>query len=111
MSGLGRIQRAIDAEDADLYAPEDLTGLINRGPATGSRRRAVLRAAHSLVRKYPEKIALIEDKDRDLLWLIHTARHGDQGATALWSRVLQKVKIKFSSSLQCLEGAHLRGSR
>jgi hypothetical protein len=74
MSGLGSIQRAIlmliDDGDADFYALEDLANWIYRRPVSNAQRRAVLSAVQSLVRRYPEKIALAEDESIRWLWVI-----------------------------------------
>jgi len=74
MSGLGRIQRAIlmltDDGDADFYALEDLANWIYHRPASNAQRQAVLSAAQSLARRYPEKIALAADEESGhLLWV------------------------------------------
>jgi len=66
MRHLGRIQRAIlkliDNGDADLHALEDLANKIYGGRATRSQHSRVFTAAQSLVRRFPEKIALAEDE-------------------------------------------------
>ena len=74
MRGCGRIQRAIlkvlDDGDAHLYSPADLAKLIYHGSATSVKRHAVVRAAQSLARKYPEKFELAKGNSGDLLRVI-----------------------------------------
>jgi hypothetical protein len=75
MSGLGRIQRAIltrvDEGDADFYALNDLANLIYHRPAGHKQQQqAVLSAAQSIVRRYPEKFTLTENKSSRLLWVL-----------------------------------------
>ena len=83
--GLGRIERAIldIVEDDDhyqhSYAAEDLAvevyRLLDEEKSDDDRRLArahvvaVLRAMHSLVRKYPDRFALTGGKGRESLWL------------------------------------------
>ena len=81
--GLGRIERAIlaiiDVEDEyeQSYAAEDLTIDIfaRRKPCpkdwwpTPIQHVAVVRAMHSLARKFPERFALTGGKGRLPLWL------------------------------------------
>ena len=88
--GLGRIARAIldIVEDDDhyqhSYAAEDLAvevyRLLDEEKSDDDRRLArahvvaVLRAMHSLVRKYPDRFALTGGKDREPLWLVPRER-------------------------------------
>jgi hypothetical protein len=76
--GLGRIEQAIIdiLEDEEAYyfndpsAAEDLAIAIyhSKGP-TRPQRLAVLRAMHSVVRKYPDRYALAGGKGREPLWI------------------------------------------
>jgi len=88
--GLGRIERAIldIVEDDDhyqhSYAAEDLAvevyRLLDEEKSDDDRRLArahvvaVLRAMHSLVRKYPDRFALTGGKGRESLWLVPRER-------------------------------------
>src|SRR6516225_7749796 len=83
--GLGRIERAIldIVEDDDhyqhSYAAEDLAVDVYRlldGEESDDDRRlarahvvAVLRAMHSLARKFPDRVTLIGGKGREPLWI------------------------------------------
>jgi len=84
--GLGRIERAlldlIEDEDADdVYAAEDAANSIYQTfPCTRAQRVAVLRAAHALARKYPEKITLAGGKGREPLWISRVKRGASRGA-------------------------------
>jgi len=90
--GLGRVERAILAflEEDDLssatwegkYAEDSFTVAIYRPPdapddfhfkRTRAQYTAVLRAMHSLARKYPESIKLSGGQGREPLWLEYTA--------------------------------------
>jgi hypothetical protein len=93
--GLGRIERAIlaivDVEDEyeQSYAAEDLAIDIFRPEKlhpdwwpTQAQHVAVIRAMHSLVRKFPERFALTGGKGRLPLWLNVRSRMNvdDEGA-------------------------------
>ena len=81
--GLGRIERAIlehlmDDEDEPIYAADTLISVVYRPPdapddfdfrPTRAQYTAVLRAMHSLARKYPQSIKLSGGKGRKPLWL------------------------------------------
>jgi hypothetical protein len=71
MSGRERIERAILArvDKGDAVALKDLASWIyhRHQPVTNTQQQSVRRAAHSLARKYPEKIVLPEDENGDLL--------------------------------------------
>ena len=85
---LGRIERAIlDIIGGDhrgqhhSYAAEDLAvevyRLLDEEKSDDDRRLArahvfvVLRAMHSLARKFPDRVALTGGKGRESLWLAH----------------------------------------
>jgi hypothetical protein len=73
-SGLGRIERAIldlieaDERIEDFWECEALANEIY-GSATHAQRVAVLRAMHTLARKYPDKVALAGGKGSEPLWI------------------------------------------
>jgi hypothetical protein len=91
MKGCGRIQRAIlkliDDGGFHLYAPKELARSVYHGPAACDKQRIVVRAAQSLARKYPENIALAEDENRDVLWVIGIPPH----------RTLKRPQLKRSA--------------
>ena len=70
---LGRIERAIlnlIENEGDVHGAEDLAiEIYNSFPPTRAQTGSVLRAAHTLARKQPDKIALISDKGRDCFWI------------------------------------------
>ena len=102
MSGMGRIQRAIltrvDNGDADFYALEYLANWIYHRPANNTQQRIVLRAARSIVRRYPGKIALAEDESGGFLWVFSTARHRDESAAAVGSNEAARVEAIVTSA-------------
>jgi len=71
--GLGRIERAIlnvIENEGDVHGAEDLAiQIYNSFPPTRAQTSSVLRAAHALARKQPEKIAVISGKARDSFWI------------------------------------------
>ena len=70
---LGRIERAIldvIENEGDVHGPEDLAiEIYNSFPPTRGQTGSVLRAAHALARKQPDKIAVISGRGRDSLWI------------------------------------------
>ena len=71
--GLGRIERAIlnlIENEGDVHGAEDLAiEIYNCFPPTRAQTGSVLRAAHALARKQPDKIAEISGKGRDSFWI------------------------------------------
>jgi hypothetical protein len=74
--GLGRIEQAIVAmeEEESLYgflltARDVVNEIYKDQDRTRSQDVAVLRAMHSLARKYPEQFVLAGGKGRDPLWI------------------------------------------
>jgi hypothetical protein len=71
--GLGRIERAIlnlIENEGDVHGAEDLAiEIYNSLLPTRAQTGSVLRAAHALARKQPDKIAVISGKGRDSLWI------------------------------------------
>jgi hypothetical protein len=71
--GLGRIERAIlnlIENEGDVHGAEDLAiEIYNSFPPTRAQTNAVVRAAHALARKQPDKIAVISGEDPNSLWI------------------------------------------
>ena len=71
--GLGRIERAIlnlIENEGDVHGAEDLAiEIYNSFPPTRAQTGSVLRAAHALARKQPDKSAVISGTGRDSLWI------------------------------------------
>ena len=71
--GLGRIERAIlnlIENEGDVHGPEDLAiEIYNSFPPTRAQTSSILRAAHALARKQPDKNAMITGKGRDCFWI------------------------------------------
>jgi hypothetical protein len=70
---LGRIERAIlnlIENEGDVHGAEDLAiEIYNSFPPTRAQRGSVLRAAHALARKQPDKIAVISGKCPNSVWI------------------------------------------
>jgi hypothetical protein len=70
---LGRIERAIlnlIESEGDVHGAEDLAiEIYNTFPPTRTQTGSVLRAAHALARKQPDKIAVISGKGPNSLWI------------------------------------------
>jgi len=97
MSGLGRIQRAIlmrvDDGNADFYALKDLANWIYHRPANNTQQQVVLRAARSIARRHPRRIALAESGG--LLRVISSVRRRDEGAAAVGSNKAARGKLSW----------------
>jgi len=97
--GLGQIEQEIlalieeEGEDRP-YAAEELANAIYRphagddGCCTRSQKVAVLRAMHSLVRKYPDRVALADGKGRAPLRIRNLAHDDDRSSHRIDVRAL-----------------------
>ena len=70
---LGRIERAIlnlIEHEGDVHGAEDLAiEIYNSFPPTRAQTSSVVRAAHALAQKQPDKIAVISGKGPNSLWI------------------------------------------